>query len=233
MLSSTQSSPVHSRRPSGPLSTNAQQPREAASQEAPSASNDARTERCVRNSSDVLDLSLERDLGACSLQLQMTGLVDTTDIASLTVLLAREDVQLGTLELNLSSGTDPVQLGALLVTLRKHPELQSVRFRVDGSEKGPFPNGLREALARSKDCLIKGGVALRDALFRQLDDRLNSAIKDTTALWAVAATLDDFRSMRLDDASSGLSALSARYLSSFADLLQDEALRLAVAALRS
>ncbi len=233
MLSSTKSSPVNSPRTSGCRSIGIQQQPEAASQGAPSAPSEVRSERCVRNSSDVLALSLDKDLGACPLQLQMTGLVDTTDIASLTTLLAREDVQLNTLDLNLSSGTDLLQLSALLATLHKHPELQSVRFRVDGSEKGPFPNELREALARSKDCLIKGGSALRSALFGQLDDRLNSAIKDTTALWAVSATLDDFRSMRLDDASSGLSALSARSLSSCADLLQDKALRLAVAALRS
>lgn len=233
MLSSTKSSPVNSPRTSGYLSTGTQQQPEAASQGAPSAQSEVRSERCVRNGSDVLALSLEGDLGACSLRLQMTGLLDTTDIASLTVLLAREDVQLSTLDLNLSHSTDPVQLSTLLATLRKHPELQSVRFRVDGSEKGPFPNGVREALARSKDCLTKGGVALRDALFRELDDRLNGAVKDAAALWAVDATLNDFRLMRLDDASSGLSALSALSLSSCADLLQDNALRLAVAALRS
>lgn len=223
MLSSRKNSPVHPPRPIDAVPDLDRYSATAAAHHTPS-------ECCLQNTSDVLLLLKEKDLASKPLKLQMPGLLDTADLASLTWLLSREDAKLTELDLNLSSRTDPAQLTALLALLPKHPELRSVRFCVDGQEQGPFPPGLREALARSKSCLIKGGVALRQALFRQLDDRLN-AIKDTTTMWAVAAVLDDFCRMRLDDASSLLDATSAKTLRSYAVLVGDGPLRLAVEAL--
>ena len=189
-------------------------------------------EVCVQNSSDVLDLLSEKNLSGRPLRVQMTGLLDSADIATLTWLLTREGVHLSVLDVNLSSRTDPAMLRALLALLPAHPELRSVRFCVDGSEKGPFPTALRSEFAQSKDCLLKGGAALRTAVFGPLDHLVNHAYEDTADMWAASALIDDFCAMRLDDALKRLSADDAKLLRSIAQVLHDEPLASAVDALR-
>ncbi len=196
----------------------------------PSAQASTVVAKSVGNTSEILDLMQTTSLSNCRVSVDMAGLMDTGDLLALSLLLERGDVKLETLSINVSEQVDAEALKSLLAQLKAHPELRSLHLRVNGRDTGPIPRALREAIASSADALRKGGAAIRDMLFRELDDRLHEMDSDTV-YWTVGSTLEDFRRMRLDDTASPLPKVNAESLSYIATRLRDKALMLAAVVL--
>lgn len=137
----------------------------------PSAQASTVVAKSVGNTSEILDLMQTTSLSNCRVSVDMAGLMDTGDLLALSLLLERGDVKLETLSINVSEQVDAEALKSLLAQLKTHPELRSLHLRVNGRDTGPIPRALREAIASSADALRKGGAAIRDMLFRELDDR--------------------------------------------------------------
>lgn len=181
--------------------------------------------------SALLDLLQRRRLGHCRVTVQLAALLDTGDLLALGLLLERDDLRLERVSLNVSDRVDPGVLQDVLAQLDVRPELQGWDLSVNGCASGPLPPDWRPWLVGLEVCLRKGGPAMRQMLFRELDDRLNEAFDDANERREAADFLGAFREMRLDDAASPLSPQHAQRLQGLARRLKDKALKRAVALL--
>lgn len=195
-------------------------------QEPPQATPTERKVREVCNNSDILDLLGEKDLSACRIDIDLMGLMDSSDLTVLSLLLDRKDLTLGAVSLNVSETVDRETFAAVLAQLEGHPEL-ALDLHVNGSQKGPIAQPLREVLARSAFCLCKGGVGLRELLFRPLEKSRQPAAAHALDLGDMTL-LDAFIKMELDSATVPLSRESAKDVLAVAKKAQDHALAIAI-----
>jgi len=160
----------------------------------------------------------------------------TADIEALIQQLQRPDALATALELHLPAHTDAEALARLLKVvdaLAEQGTLTALRVTVEGSDRGPIDEALREALAGSRACLVLSGKTVRPLIFRDLaglqalHDRLLGDFLDMNLAYQMERPLEEHKADTLigialstgeDALLRAIAVLSPRYQCHFAEL---------------